>query len=100
MKVSSRNGGSTPCSGARALEPQMDQSPGSTVRQYHHATGRADFPVAVARAFVRRLAEQRGSHRSATRVANVSIKKGSKARTNMRHGTNDLRAAYRHVPTS
>ena len=47
--------------------------------------GRADFPLLVAREFARR--------------ANLSgITKRRKLK--IKHGTNDLRAAYRHVPTS
>jgi hypothetical protein len=51
--------------------------------------GRADFPVMVAREFARRITSGRGS----------AIGKHAK-RLRMQHGTNDLRAAYRHVPTS
>jgi hypothetical protein len=46
--------------------------------------GRADFPILIAREFARR------THLSG------GIQKNKKFR--MRHGTNDLRAAYRHVP--
>ena len=55
-------------------------------RMYERITcGRADFPLLVAREFARR--------------ANLSgITKRRKLK--IRHGTNDLRAAYRHVPTS
>ena len=44
--------------------------------------GKSDFPALVARAMARRRASQRTRHRFC-----------------MRHGTNDLRAAYRRVPT-
>ena len=49
--------------------------------------GRADFPVLVAREFVRRA-----------RTGGRFKRKRSQLR--MKHGTMDLRAAYRHVPTS
>jgi len=45
--------------------------------------GRADFPIMIAREFARRLG---------------GIRK--RRRLRMSHGTEDLRAAYRHVPTS
>ena len=54
-------------------------------------TGRADFPVTIAREFAARLSTQ--SH-----LARRGIKKRRPLR--MQHGTKDLRAAYRHVPTS
>ena len=44
--------------------------------------GKSDFPALVARAMARRRTSQRTRHRFC-----------------MRHGTNDLRAAYRRVPT-
>ena len=46
--------------------------------------GRADFPVMVAREFARR---------------NPSAGINKRIRLKLKHGTNDLRAAYRHVPT-
>ena len=50
--------------------------------------GRADFPVMIAREFAKQV--------------NATHKKSEKAKRKaaMRHGTNDLRAAYRKVPTS
>ena len=57
-------------------------------RMYERITcGRADFPAMVAREFARR------------QNLNGGIKKKRKM-LKLRHGTNDLRAAYRHVPTS
>ena len=47
--------------------------------------GRADFPAMTAREFQKRRTGSRGIHKHAWRMC---------------HGTNDLRAAYRHVPTS
>ena len=47
--------------------------------------GRADFPAMTAREFEKRRTGTRGIH---------------KKKWTMAHGTNDLRAAYRHVPTS
>jgi hypothetical protein len=52
--------------------------------------GRADFPIMIAREFARRVAA-----RTKARQNTRGIK-----RLRMKHGTNDLRAAYRHVPTS
>ena len=50
--------------------------------------GRADFPIMVAREFARRLkCNKKG----------ISRKIGKRMR--IQHGTNDLKAAYRHVPT-
>jgi len=48
--------------------------------------GRADFPITVAREFAKRrqLSKSKGFNKKMLR---------------MQHGTNDLRAAYRHVPT-
>ena len=50
--------------------------------------GRADFPAMVTREFARRM-------RAAPRRSAIH-----KRRTRMEHGTMDLKAAYRHVPTS
>ena len=50
--------------------------------------GRADFPVTIAREVAKRLHARGGRP-----------PKGIRKRMRMRHGTNDLRAAYRHVPT-
>jgi hypothetical protein len=50
--------------------------------------GKADFPVMIAREMAKRM--QAKASKSA--IAKKSMK--------MRHGTNDLRAAYRRVPTS
>ena len=47
--------------------------------------GRADFPIAISREFAKRCMQS-------------GIGKQRK-RLRMQHGTNDLRAAYRHVPT-
>ena len=63
---------------------------GTTMRE-RITCGRADFPIAVAREFARRAAARR------SRKATPGIRKKSHLR--MQHGTNDLRAAYRHVPT-
>jgi hypothetical protein len=51
--------------------------------------GRADFPLMVSREFARRARE---------RNARNTIRRRRSLR--MRHGTNDLKAAYRHVPNS
>ena len=53
--------------------------------------GRADFPIMVAREFARRMRSKQ--QRQAKGVH-------KKPRLRLRHGTNDLRAAYRRVPTS
>ena len=57
--------------------------------------GRADFPVMVAREFARQRAVNRPASERATKGVSKPI-----WRMRMQHGTNDLRAAYRHVPTS
>ena len=54
--------------------------------------GRADFPVTISREFAKRRATSVYMRHAPSR--------GIKKRRSMRHGTNDLRAAYRHVPTS
>ena len=63
---------------------------GTTMRE-RITCGRADFPVVIAREFARRARARRAAG------AKTGIFKRSQLR--MRHGTNDLRAAYRHVPT-
>jgi hypothetical protein len=68
--------------------------------------GRADFPVLVAREFAKRWAAAR--RRRCERHGWINLKPNSKLRRSpadhtserLQHGTNDLRAAYRHVPTS
>jgi hypothetical protein len=52
--------------------------------------GRADFPIMIAREFARRVAARNKARKNT----------GGIRKFRMKHGTNDLRAAYRHVPTS
>jgi hypothetical protein len=52
--------------------------------------GRADFPALIAREFARKMKEKGKSRKAKNDVSKLR----------MQHGTNDLRAAYRHVPTS
>lgn len=62
---------------------------GTTMRE-RITCGRADFPISMAREFLRRsMARRAAGARSGIH----------KKRLRMRHGTDDLRAAYRHVPT-
>jgi hypothetical protein len=56
--------------------------------------GRADFPIMVGREFAKQW-----KHMDATRRQSAGVRKKRRMRR-MRHGTNDLRAAYRKVPTS
>ena len=58
--------------------------------------GRADFPVTMAREFARRELERNALQ--ANKDAMRSIRK--RRRLRMQHGTMDLKAAYRRVPTS
>jgi len=53
--------------------------------------GRADFPVTIAREFARRMHQARS-------ITKNHVKRNALLR--MEHGTMDLAAAYRHVPTS
>ena len=53
--------------------------------------GRADFPVSMAREFGRRMSKLSTSR---------GIRKRTPRKLRMEHGTEDLEAAYRHVPTS
>ena len=65
---------------------------GATTLHERITCGRADFPVLVAREFARRM-------QAHARKAKSTVRKPPH-RLRMRHGTNDLRAAYRRVPTS
>lgn len=55
--------------------------------------GRADFPALVAREIARRVLTKRNETRAGRGV------RKSRRMPRMVHGTDDLRAAYRHVPT-
>ena len=60
-------------------------------------TARADFPIVVTREFARRL----GAFSSARRRHRGNMPGVRKLRRfKMRHGTNDLKSAYRRVPTA
>ena len=56
--------------------------------------GRADFPVVVAREFAKRW-QARATYRRASGSGGIH-----KRSRRLAHGTDDLKAAYRHVPTS
>jgi hypothetical protein len=67
--------------------------------------GRADFPVLVAREFAKRWAAKRRDDCKRHGWINAAPKWSAESkqiskRRRLEHGTNDLRAAYRHVPTS
>ena len=68
----------------RQRQSEQAQQSDHYVRTHHvrEVRRKSDFPALVARAIARRRASQRTRHRFA-----------------LRHGTNDLRAAYRSVPT-
>ena len=66
--------------------------------------GRSDFPPSVSREFARRahlVGSMRGEHmQRVVRMSKRSWRQSHVRKFRMRHGTNDLFAAYRRVPTS